>query len=273
MLISLAVTGVIVSLAAGAAVSQLRFFHDVAAAGALQTQVAQAVTIAANVLRDVARAADVLVATDSAVEASVTIGSSVTCAADTGRVIVARATPSGHTLAGFAETPQRGDAIHLLLTDGTPSWLGARVERPPETTTCARFPASGGWTIALAEPFATPAGAPVRITRRVRISLYRASDSRWYLGLKEWNGELDRFNAVQPVAGPLRSYSALGPSGLRFEYRDASGVWLEPPIAPARIAVISVMARGETAAPVGMGQGSRRLRGDSALVSVAIRRP
>ena len=48
-------------------------------------------------------------------------------------------------------------------------------------------------------------GAPVRFTRPVRYSLYRAADGDWYLGEREWNPTTVRFNTIQPVSGPFLS--------------------------------------------------------------------
>jgi len=51
-------------------------------------------------------------------------------------------------------------------------------------------------------------GAPVRITRPLRYEVYRASDSRWYLGVSTWSAGLSRFATVQPISGPYRSQIA-----------------------------------------------------------------
>jgi hypothetical protein len=112
---------------------------------------------------------------------------------------------------------------------------------------------------------------PVRFTRRVRVSTYRSSDGEWYLGLREWNPSLERFNTIQPVAGPLLPHGG-SPPGFRLEYRDASGAQLSPPD-PASIAVVTVIARGDSRRPVripGMRQAGPLYR-DSAVISVSIR--
>jgi hypothetical protein len=79
----------------------------------------------------------------------------------------------------------------------------------------------------------------VRVTRPWRYSLYRASGGRWYLGAKEWNPSLEKFNTIQPVAGPLVSASA---GGLRFQYLDSLGGTL-PVIPPDVRAIAAIEAR------------------------------
>jgi hypothetical protein len=279
MIISLAVTGVIVTLAGSAALGQLRFFRGVGEIITVRTQVGQAATIAANVLRDVAAPSDLHVALDSAVEASVTIGSAVTCRADTGQLTVpAGDATAGNSLGAYAETPQAGDVAHVLISDSSGAgWITAGVASAPSGATCLRFPWAGrAWILDTSEPFVFPEGAPVRFTRRTRLSLYRASDNQWYLGLRDWNSALNRFNTIQPVAGPLRPYSSsTALSGFSIEYRDSTGALL-PPGDRGRVALITVLARGNSRRPArvaGIHSTAAPFYHDSAVVSVAIRLP
>ncbi len=272
MLVALVVTSLIVGLAAGAGVSQLRIYRGVGEVAALRTQVAQAALVAAGVLRDVPSRRHILVALDSAIEAAVSTGTSITCRADTGRIVIARPSPAGHTLAAFTETPQPGDAVEILAVDSTVGRLDARVALAPATAACPRFAGQEAWSIALVEPFVVGAGMPVRFTRRVRLSSYRASNGSWYLGYREWNMVLGRFNTIQPVAGPLLPHGA-SPPGFRLEYRDGSGDLLPTPD-PSLIGVITIVARGDTPRPVriaGMRSPPSGLHRDSAVISVAIR--
>jgi hypothetical protein len=102
-------------------------------------------------------------------------------------------------------------------------------------------------------------GAAVRVTRILRYSIYRASDGAWYLGQKQFNAALARFDAIQPVAGPFLS-AAL--RGLTFAYFDSAANPLAAPVSvTSSIAMIRVELRGETA-------GKKR---DSAIVAVAVR--
>lgn len=274
MIVSLVVAGGIVALAASAATGQLRFFRGAGEVSALRIQLTQGAMVASNVLRDVGSRHDIHVAQDSAIELSVTIGSAITCASDTGRLRVTRPQPSGATLASFIEEPQPGDAVHAFVSDSIAGWIRLTVAAAPLPVPCVRFPESAGWQIALAEPFVVPAGAPVRFTRRTRLSHYRASDGRWYVGLREWNAPLARFNAIQPVAGPFAPYSPTA-SGIQFDYRDEAGVLLELPADPGRVALVTFVFRGETIRPAqvpGLKSPSAPSYADSISMSVAIRR-
>lgn len=274
MIVSLVVAGTIVALAASAATGQLRFFRGAGEISALRIQLTQGAMIASNVLRDVGSRHDIHVALDSAIEASVTIGSAITCASDTGRLRVTRPQGSGATLASFMEEPQPGDVVHAYVADSTSGWIRLTVAAAPVPAPCVRFPESAGWLVAVAEPFVVPAGAPVRFTRRTRLSHYRASDGRWYLGLREWNAPLARFNAIQPVAGPFAPYSPAA-GGIRFRYQDEAGALLGLPAEPGRVALVTVAFRGETIRPAqvpGMTSSSAVSYADSISMSVAIRR-
>lgn len=272
MIVSLAVTGIIVALAAGAGAGQLRMLRGIGEIAMVRTQVSQAALVTAGVLRDVATRHHILVALDSAIEVAVTTGSSVTCRADTGRILIARPSAAGNTIGAFAETPQPGDGVEILAVDSTVGRIAARVAAAPLAAACSRFPWAEGWEVALAEPFVVQAGMPVRFTRRLRLSAYLASDSRWYLGMREWNPAQGRFNTIQPVAGPLLPYG--GPeSGFRLEYRDQGGALLALPD-PSRIALVTVIARGDSRRPVrvaGMRSANGLTHRDSALLSIPFR--
>jgi hypothetical protein len=85
---------------------------------------------------------------------------------------------------------------------------------------------------------------PVRVTRPVRYSLYRAGDGLWYVGEKDWNTSAARFNTIQPVSGPFLSAAS---GGLTFMYLDSTGVPLAAPVVdPTTIAAIRVRLRGQT---------------------------
>jgi prepilin-type N-terminal cleavage/methylation domain-containing protein len=272
MLIALVVTALIVALAAGAAVGQLRMYRGLGEVAAVRTQVRQAALVIAGILRDVPNRRHIVAAMDSALEVAVNTGTSFTCEADTGRIVVARPAPNGPTLAAFTETPQPGDGVEILAVDSSVGRLDARVAGEPAGALCLRFPDADAWSILLVEPFVIGAGMPVRFTRRLRISTYRASDGQWYLGLREWNPSQNRFNTIQPVAGPLLPQGAV-PPGLRLDYRDATGALLSPPD-PASIALVTVTARGDSPRPVriaGMRRSQTERHRDSVVVSIAIR--
>ena len=279
MIISLVITAAVVALASSAAMGQLRFFRGVGEVVALRAQLGHATSISANVLRGVTVSTDILVAQDSAFEADVTVGSAFLCETDTGVVTLpAPSGMSGNTLGSYARAPQTGDAAHVSVEDSVDTgWIRLEVaEEPSAGQGCAAFPfISRIWRIVLREPLVVTSGAAIRLTRRTRMSLYRASDDQWYLGVKEWNGVARRFNTIQPVAGPLQPYS-FDPqrTGLRFEYRDAAGSILPSPAEPGLIASIAVIARGESVRPVkmaGLFSSAGPRYADSLAVAVALR--
>ena len=94
-------------------------------------------------------------------------------------------------------------------------------------------------------PAATPSpGTPIRVTRPLRYSLYRASDAQWYLGEREWSNASARLSTIQPVAGP---FLAAASGGVVFRYSDSLGRTLSSPVGdPASIGFIRVELRGQT---------------------------
>jgi hypothetical protein len=265
MLISLTILGCVMALAAHAARSQLRFFQGTAELSALRTQANHASLIPARALWAVSSTAgDILTAQDTVIEFHMPIASSFACESAPGRVVIATATERGNTLASFSETPGPGDRIAALFADSVSgTWLTLRVAEAPQTASaCASFPAVGeASTVVLVEPIVVPIGTALRFTRPVRFSLYRGSDGRWFLGMREWSAEAQRLNAVQPVAGPLRPHSPdPAQTGLRFVYRDTSGAELQEPVDPSQVASVTIVSRAASA----------RFE-DSSAVTVALR--
>ena len=264
MLISLGVMSGVMALAAHLASGQLRFFRNAGELAALRGQIGQASGIAASMLRGVSpTAADISVALDSAIEVHTPIAAAFVCASSPGHVTIPEPT-LGNTLASFMETPDAGDRMSTLFEDTLGvTWLTFHVAEPGVSgTVCEHFPhVSSTRTLVLREPVAVPAGAALRFTRPVRLSLYRGSDNRWYLGVRDWNGESQRFNTIQPVAGPLKAYSQdAEKTGLRFLYRDRDGVVQMPPLDPQVVASITIISRAAS------GQFD-----DSTSVTVALR--
>lgn len=266
MLISLAVLGGVLAIAAHVAAAQLHLFRDIGESAALRRQVGQTSALVATIVSHASAAGgDIVAALDSAIELHAPIGTALLCASDAGRVVIpaADARP-GNVLSSFSERPQPGDRIHALYQDSLgATWLSFHVASDPHMASgCAFFPGVADvWVLELREALGLPAGAPLRFTRPVRLSIYRGSDTRWYLGARDWNGLTERFNTIQPLAGPLRPYSADPDStGLLFTYRDASGAVLDAPTDPLRIASITITARAA---------GARRV--DESVLVVALR--
>jgi hypothetical protein len=252
LLISLGIMSGVIAIAAHAANVQLRFITDSGDLATLRNQMGHATTIAAAALWGVSPSGgDVVIATDSAIEVHVPIGTSFVCASSPGLVTMAAPSPGGNTLASFAEPPGDGVRVHALFEDSLgATWLTlAPMSAPMVGQGCVHFAdVSQTLTFALREHITVPAGAPLRFTRPTRISIYRGSDRQWYIGIKDWNAELQQFNGIQPVAGPLRPYSSDPErTGLRFVYRDSEGTELPAPVDYRRIGSITVVARSTSA--------------------------
>ena len=278
MIISLAVTGAVLGIAVHAALGQLRFFHGVGEVTSLRGQLAQATLVPrALVWGSSPVAGDFTLASDTALELSVVTGSAVVCESAPGWVIVPAPEPQGNTLTAFAEAPQADDRIAAFIEDSTgATWMAFRTAGVPTSGAgCPFFPsATAGLRIDLVEQLALPAGTVLRFLRPMRLSVYRASDGRWYLGARDWNGSISRFNTVQPLAGPVDAPVAGSSPGFRFEYLDFAAAPLENASDTRGIAGIRIVARGTSLAAVRMG-GVATTRGeqvsDSAVAVLALR--
>lgn len=247
MLISLCVMSGVFAIVAHQASTQVRLYSGIQQATLAREHRAHASAITSRILWSASpQAGDITVAQDSALQLDMAVGASVVCASTPSMVVIAAPTSQrGAVLGAFSDTPEPGDRLLALFHDslGT-TWLGFRVTAVPTSVACARFPTSPGWQIALAEPIQLPEGSAIRVLRPLRLSLYRASDNRWYLGAKEWNQEQQRFNTIQPIAGPYDRYDRdQARSGFVFRYTDRSGAPLHPPLDVARIAGVSIAAR------------------------------
>ena len=197
---------------------------------------------------------DIVLALDSAIELRATVASVFVCEAHEGAVVTA--------LASTVSPPKVGDTLWAFAPDDSGQWLPrpiASVTTAPasDSTACAAPPTAPGATLdghappsryvlGVAEPTVLQRGTPLRVTRRVRYSLYRAPDSQWYLGRREWSGGLGRFETIQPVSGPFRAHAAAGSdqSGVEIRYLDEGNVEIEPASATTeRIARIEITVR------------------------------
>jgi hypothetical protein len=280
LLIALAVAGVVLALLTAISVREQRVFSDLADRAALAGRLREASTILPVDLRALAPAlGDVRDARDTAVELRATIASGVVC--DTTANALILAPPVADNGAMFATSiggVSPGDTVWLLgAGDSASAW------RPFAVTFAAAAGAgqcaAGGPQLSpsvVAQPRAqltlsgsVPSGAigsPLRVTRPMRYSIYRASDGAWYLGERDWNAAALRFNTIQPVAGPLLSAAA---SGAVFVYRDSVGAALATPVVDgSAIRMFDIVLRGQTRTARTLGNGPQR---DSAHVMIVPR--
>lgn len=239
----------------------------------------QASAVLASEIRPLS-AADIVAWTDTSLDFVGLVGSGTVCATpapSTLDLLPLNGTDALRT-AWFA-SPQAGDAVYtvgadsaIVPTDG--NWrattLGASTSsgssdcltRSLMTLGSAsadrviRLTLTSGLTPRPAQ------GTPVRITRRARYSLYRASDALWYLGRKSYNGMV--WNTIQPVAGPLDRPLQLG---LQIVVRDSASNELPPGSAVAPHSIALELRSSSTWMRSASQAGIR----DSVLVHVTLR--
>jgi prepilin-type N-terminal cleavage/methylation domain-containing protein len=269
MVVALTVTGVVLSLVTVIALRQQRAVASLAEQRSVSARLREASILLPIQLRS-ASPADIRDARDTSLEMRATIATSFVCDTAPSSIILVPTTPDEARYSSVLSPIEAGDTVWLLTLDDSLEWRGARITAV--ATTPAAPCSSLGPTLSdaglratrtalsVAPMPAAPIGLPVRVTRAMRYSLYRAADGDWYAGEREWNNALARFNSIQPIVGPFSSPAA---GGLAFRYADSSGAALPIPVAdPRRIAIVDVALRAE-------GKSGRLV--DSTGLTVALR--
>lgn len=256
LLVTMTVGGIALSLVTMLCVRQQRVVSDLAQSAAVSAQLRDAGAILPIDIRALSPGSgDIREARDTSLEMRATIASGVVCDTGGAAITLAPVVDDVVSFGSVATTIEPGDSAWLLTPSATSeTWTPHRVDAVTSGAPrrCdARGPELGvsigarRVTLAL-DSAASPAwiGAPVRVTRPLRYSLYRSSDGAWWLGERDWNAVGARFNTIQPVAGPFLSAAS---RGLRLEYFDSVGSQLEAPVAdPRAIAVMRIELRGQT---------------------------
>lgn len=198
---------------------------------------------------------------DTALEFFATVGSAVVCTTPSSQTVslVPADLSNGLMLTSIPVSPDTGDLVSIYskrdTLTGARSWLRFRITAVGTAQSSTACPVSSGFTMnadaskaayrltlngSLA---AVTAGAPVRLLRRGRYSLYRSSDGDWFLGYKRCNAVASGCGTVQPVSGPYLPYSSSA-AGLRFRYFDAMGTAVQP-ARPLDIASVEITFRAE----------------------------
>ncbi|MBA3341301.1 MAG: prepilin-type N-terminal cleavage/methylation domain-containing protein [Gemmatimonadaceae bacterium] len=230
---------------------------------------------------------------DSAIELITLIGSSVLCSAPSGASVMLppRTLASGNTLTSLLAVPDTGD-IAIIYAAGTEppdtaTWETHRIATfAPASLTTSCPPSTGfttdgdigsdGYVVTLADTAVASvrAGAPIRFLRRVRYSLYRSSDAKWYLGYRRCNAiGVSSCGTVQPVSGPYMPYTGPGATetGISFRYYDQSGATLGAGLPGNTLARVDIVLKGQSASEVRLAGDARTLYRDSAIVTVSPR--
>ena len=276
MVVSLTLTGVVLALVSAISLRQQRIVADLAEQRAVSERLREAAVLLPIQLRS-ASPSDLREALDTALELRATIAMAFVCDTAASELVLA---PGGDD-AMMLSPIEAGDSAWVLATSDTSEWLGARI-----TAVASRAPApcnslgpilsdaalhAARIALSLSPMPPTPLGMPVRVTRPMRYSLYRAADGDWYVGEREWNNLLARFNSIQPIVGPFLKASA---GGLLFRYSDSTDALLSTPVLdPRGVSLIELQLRAETrsATRVLSSSAAAGKRFDSTLLTVALR--
>jgi len=193
-------------------------------------------------------------------------------------------------LTSLLAAPDTGDLLLIynddsVATAGQPRWDRHTIASVSSGTAATACPPSTGFTspedgaaqahvITLRNAASSwiRRGAPLRIVRRGSYSLYRSSDSRWYLGYRRCNPlGPSSCKPIQPLSGPYTGYSKAGQSGVSFEYFDAASGPLTSVDAGFRTARINISVRGQPLGLLRLGRTPAAEYMDSTLISVALR--
>jgi prepilin-type N-terminal cleavage/methylation domain-containing protein len=114
---------------------------------------------------------------------------------------------------------------------------------------------------AVLNPDSLPPGSPLRSFEVTEVRRYADGAGVSWLGARRYS-KATRWNAIQPVAGPL------SPAGLRFSYFARDGL---PTGDPRRVTRIGLMVAARTPVPVWLGGTEPRYLVDSLATQVALR--
>jgi len=278
-MIVLALVGFVLGLVAAIGNRLQRDFGNAAARMAGGDQLREAVAVLPLDLRALASAAGDIhagEARDASLQVSLTVASAIVCSATGDAVVLAPFAAGDGEPAGTTVTS--GDSLWVLVdSDSGEAWHGmsaAAVASAPQCNALATLNTptsplvpnrSYAVTVGTQHAALATVGAPVRITRPLRYEVYRASDSRWYLGVSTWSAGLSRFATVQPISGPYQSPTARD-GGTRFSYFDASGT----PV-PSGSADTWRIARIEARFVSEMSMTGRATASDSLVLVIALR--
>jgi hypothetical protein len=255
MIVVIVLLAILGSATLGVVIRQERFYRAQASAIDSRAVVRDAASVLQSELRALSPAdGDLYSIAASAVEFRATLAQSAICTISASRAAVTippEHLASGAPITWFGTQPEAGDTVLVLASDTTLGGTWSRhvlTSNPSATGVC---PTSSGLTTSAAEAAAARtlaldppldsaigAGALVRIVRRARYELYRASDSRWYLGYLDClSTRATPCNVVQPVSGPF------APGGIQLSFLAANGSVAPDQWHVSRIDVLAVAER------------------------------
>ena len=289
LVVVVAMAGVVGVAVAATINRQQLFYRGVSELHYAREGVRDAMEVMSTDIRAMSLSDTVRLRADSAIEFFASIGSSVVCQSIGNQIGLPSRHSEANSLTAFLVEPDTGDiaAFYTRSGEGREEWERHRIAGfSPRALASSCPPAFGfsapadldaamtGFVVTLADPLpgGIKAGAPVRFLRRARYSLYRASDSHWYLGYRRCNAVgASTCGPVQPLSGPYGAYSTdARVTGLNFEYFDAQGHPLGPSDSPLMLARVDITARSERSQR-GPTNGRVDRISEAATISVAVR--
>ena len=238
----------------GVVIHQERFYREQSSAIDARASVRDAISVLQSDLRALTPSdGDLYAINPNAVEFRATLSQSAICTISPSRqsvTIPPAQLASGAPITWLGTQPEAGDTLLVMAGDSLgDSWQRHVLTVAPSST--GSCPTSSGLTTSAAESasaltltftppldLAIAPGALLRVVRRARYELYRASDSRWYLGYLDClASRATPCNTVQPVSGPFE------PLGIRLAYLDRGGAFTADPFRVARIDVLAIASR------------------------------
>lgn len=286
LLVGLVIATLVVILASASLVRAQRSHVAVLAAADMSARLRDAADVITSDLRAISPVGDsVLVASDTAVEVYSALGASVACARSGASQISLPPDilPSGRILTSWISAPDTGDYVAVYSDSASGAggfWFRAKVaaftERPvldvcpPQLgllTGSDIASGSRGYLIDTTQP--VPAGvhrgSPVRLVRRVRYSVYRGGDGKWYLGYRRCGSACA---AIQPVSGPYDSRT-VRPITIRYFARSGASLTGTGPTSD--VARIEVVVRATYNPPFRLPGMRAAIDGDSVVAVIALR--
>jgi prepilin-type N-terminal cleavage/methylation domain-containing protein len=283
MVVAIALLAVVGGAVANSVSIQWRSHDSIAGAENARQALGDAASLLLAELRALSpEAGDVGSVTDTSLEVRATLGASVICsvAVTRDRVFMPPRQPSsGVALTWWRDAAIVGDSIELLNSRGAfpdtvsrHELLGIGGGNCPMSSGFTATPGDAASGIELRVSPPLPAGivsgAPVRIMRGARYSLYRSpADNSWYLGIKEMMG--GSWSVVQPVAGPFLP-AAAGSGGLAIAISDSSGTSLTSQTALVGTTLIAIALRARSRRQA-MALGRATVIAESLHVAIAPR--
>jgi type II secretory pathway pseudopilin PulG len=297
LLMSMVMLGLMGGLIIGFLLKQQRFYAGANEILLTRTQVRQGAAMMPSDLRAISSASgDIYAMTDTSIEFRSTFGSSYLCSSDRGHAQIALPPVTlaknsqftvwsqmpvvNDSLALYVDstsTAVRDDAwsfhkitaVTLVVSNVSPGCLSSTLMM--KSTDVSTSNPSFAYTITPSQSATVNAGAAVRFFRKVHYSLYKAADNQWYLGYYDCRtSRIPVCNAIQPIAGPFRSYNSTQPerSGLRFAYYDSTGAITANKLAVSRL---SILLQGESVKDIQLAGGSPVTFRDSLRIEVGLR--